>query len=329
MIIGMISVLLFGLMGVLGARHIAGHVFVRLTPYGFVVSGAFRSAPLIAWSAASEFRVQLVEKYGGQPSVVFDAISGGKLFKVGSAYDGASTFAIPPSTCELSAGSLAQVMNQWRSGRAVPVSGAPGPYTVATATRKGGRLLLHLLIVAGLGVVVIAVIVVLTVRSAGRSPQTASSATVAQPSTEPSANAPAVGKYDHLQFVAGACNASSHTSEGPLGADLAKRHSRFFCDTAVITFYDNHYSHIMIGFLEKKANHPSILAFAGQVENDGITMPVDNVYLEPGKATPVSDGECRFSFEDGHMKNIDCVMKADEDGRRTVAAVEFNAAPGQ
>jgi len=137
------------------------------------------------------------------------------------------------------------------------------------------------------------------------------------------------GTYDHLQFLNGTCNASSHTSEGPLGADLTKRQSQFFCDSAVIAFYDNHHSHVMIQFSEKKANHAQTLGFAGQVENDGITMPVNHVYLEPGKPTPVSDGVCKFFLEDQHMKNIVCVMKADEGGRRTVAAVEFNAAPGQ
>lgn len=221
--------------------------------------------------------------------------------------------------------------------------------SVAKATRKGGLLRLPLLILGGLGVVVILIFIV---RAAERSPQAASSTTlaqpstvaIAQPSTEPRANAPTVAiaqtsteppanaaLYDHLQFVKGTCNASSHTSEGPLGADLTKQQSRFFCDTAVITFFDNHQSHVMINFLEKQANHAPTLGFAGQVENDGIMMPVDHVYLEPEKATPVSEGVCKFFFEDQdrHMKGIVCVIKADEGGRRTVAAVEFRAEPGQ
>ena len=139
------------------------------------------------------------------------------------------------------------------------------------------------------------------------------------------------GTYDHLKFVKGTCNASSHTSEGPLGADLTKQQSQFFCDTAGIIFFDNHHSHIMINFLEKQANHAPTLGFAGYMKDDGVTMPVDHVYLEPGKATPVSEGVCKFFLEDQdrHMKGIVCVIKADEGGRRTVAAVEFNAAPGQ
>jgi len=137
------------------------------------------------------------------------------------------------------------------------------------------------------------------------------------------------GTYDHLQFLNGTCNASSYTSEGPVGADLTKRQSQFFCDSAVIAFYDNHYAHVMIQFSEKKANHSQTLGFAGQMENDKITMPVNHVYLEPGKPTPVSEGVCKFFLEDQHMKGIRCVIKVDDSGRRTVAAVDFDAAPGQ
>lgn len=328
MIFGIVCLLFFGFGGVLWARAVAGQVFVRLTPYGFAVSGTLRSAPLIAWSAASEFRVQPVGKYVEQPSVVFDAISGGKLEKAGSASDGTFTFVIPPMTCDLSVDSLAEVMNQWRSAHYVPVSDAPAPSAFAKPTRKGGLILLPLLIVGGLCVVVI---LILIVRGAGRSPQDASSTTLAQPSTEPSANAPTAGTYDHQQFLNGTCNASSHTSEGPLGADLTKQQSQFFCDTAGIIFFDDHHSHIMINFVEKQANHAPALGFAGYMDDDGITMPVDHVYLEPGTATPVSEGVCKFFLEDKdrHMKSIVCVIKADEGGRRTVAAVEFDAAPGQ
>lgn len=162
MITGTMTVLVFGFMGVLYAMRLSGRVFVHLTPYGFAVESAFLSSPLIAWSAVSEFRVQLGRKWkyavkpsvvfvvfdaitGGrlkefassfeEPLVVFDAISGGKLKKIGSAYDGASTFAIPRKTCELSEDSLAELMNQWRSGRYVPVSVAPAPSTFAAVPK--------------------------------------------------------------------------------------------------------------------------------------------------------------------------------------------------
>ena len=46
-------------------------------------------------------------------------------------------------------------------------------------------------------------------------------------------------------------------------------------------------------------------------------------------ATPVSEGVCKFFLEEQHMKGIGCVIKVDEGGRRTVAAVDFDAAPGQ
>jgi len=141
--------------------------------------------------------------------------------------------------------------------------------------------------------------------------------------------APAQIATNDTQILQGACDASSHTAEGPLGADLTKRQSRFLCDSAVITFLDDHNSHLLIQFSEHAAVHAPILGFAGQVEADGIMMPVDHVYFEPGKAASVSDGWCKFFFEARHMTNIVCGVKADEAGRRTVAVVVFNAAPGQ
>jgi hypothetical protein len=194
------------------------------------------------------------------------------------------------------------------------------------ATRKGGRVLLRLLIVGCLGVVVIFILIV---RGAGRPVQAAASTTLAQRATAPHGSTATGGKIDHLGFLKGTCKESSHTAEGPIEADLTERQSRFFCDTAVITFYDNHNSHLMINFLDKKAAHGRILGFAGQLESDRITMPADHVYFEPGKATIVSDGGCTIGFDEVQITGIVCIIKADEGGRRTVAVVEFEAAPTQ
>src|SRR5512147_776461 len=43
-----------------------------------------------------------------------------------------------------------------------------------------------------------------------------------------------------VQIVDGTCDSSSHTAEGPIGADLTKRRSRFYCDSAVIAFFDDY-----------------------------------------------------------------------------------------
>jgi hypothetical protein len=58
-------------------------------------------------------------------------------------------------------------------------------------------------------------------------------------------------------------------------------------------------------------------------------MQVDSVYLSPGESTTVSDGACKFFFQNRHITGIVCGMKVDETGRRTTAVVTFNAAPGQ
>jgi hypothetical protein len=132
-----------------------------------------------------------------------------------------------------------------------------------------------------------------------------------------------------VQIVTGTCDASSHTAEGPLGSDLTKRQSRFFCDSAVIAFFDDYKGHVMVQFAQKDAHHTPILGFAGRVEDDGIVMALDHVYLTEGQATTVSDGQCKFFFKNRHMSGIFCGMLVDETGRRTTAVVVFNPAPGQ
>ena len=85
----------------------------------------------------------------------------------------------------------------------------------------------------------------------------------------------------------------------------------------------------MVQFAQKESHHSPILGFAGRVEDDGIMMSVDHVYLVQGQATTVSDGSCKFFFKNRQMSGIFCGMKVDKTGRRTTAVVVFNAAPGQ
>ena len=87
--------------------------------------------------------------------------------------------------------------------------------------------------------------------------------------------------------------------------------------------------HVMIQFPQKEAHHTPILGFAGKVEDDGIMMALDHVYLTEGQATTVSDGWCKFFFKNHHMSGTFCGMKVDETGSRTTAVVVFNPAPGQ
>jgi hypothetical protein len=131
------------------------------------------------------------------------------------------------------------------------------------------------------------------------------------------------------QVVSGTCGTSSHTAEGALGADLTKRQSRFYCNSAVIMFFDDYKGHALIQFVQKEAHHTPILGFAGKVEDGGILMIVDHAYLTQGSPTKVDEGWCKFFFKNRHMSEIFCGIKVDETGRRTTAVVAFEAAPGQ
>jgi hypothetical protein len=142
------------------------------------------------------------------------------------------------------------------------------------------------------------------------------------------------GEVSNIQVVKGTCSSTSNTAEGPLGTDLTKRQSRFYCDTAAITFFDDYAGHVLINFSQKEANHAPILGFAGQIEarepgDVGTMMQVYTVYLGTGEATKVSDGWCKLFLKKQQLSGIGCGMKVDETGRRTTAVVVFNAAPGQ
>jgi len=134
-----------------------------------------------------------------------------------------------------------------------------------------------------------------------------------------------------ISILNGECRDSSHTAEGPIGSDLTKRQSRFYCDSAVLTYFDDQIGHVMIQFAQKASGNAKILGFAGQVQTDGIMVWVDHVYLEQGQATAVDDGWCKFFKNDEKRKitGIACGMKRNKAGRRSTAIVEFHAMPDQ
>jgi hypothetical protein len=145
---------------------------------------------------------------------------------------------------------------------------------------------------------------------------------------------PAYAGVSNIQIVNGTCDSTSHTAEGPLGSDLTKRQSRFYCNSATIAFFDDYPGHVMIQFVQNESHHSPTLGFAGRIESrqpgdDGTMIQVNSVYLTPGEATTVSDGSCELFFKDQQLSGIFCGMKVDETGRRTVAIVVFNVAPGQ
>lgn len=145
---------------------------------------------------------------------------------------------------------------------------------------------------------------------------------------------PAYAGVSNIQVVNGICSSSSNTAEGPLGSDLTKRQSRFYCDSAAITFFDDYEGHVLIDFSQKESHHSPILGFAGRIEtreptDGGTMMQVYSVYLGTGEATTASDGWCKLFFKNQQLSGIGCGIKVDETGRRTVAIVSFDVTPGQ
>jgi hypothetical protein len=129
-----------------------------------------------------------------------------------------------------------------------------------------------------------------------------------------------------LTIVKGQCAPESHIAEGAIGEDLTKRHSRFFCDSAVLTFFSDDPKHVMVQFADSKSHHARQIGYAGMMD-DEVMMNVRNVYLETGRPTPVAEGYCKFFFKEKNISGIACGAKVDEAGRRTVPVVSFNADP--
>ena len=116
-------------------------------------------------------------------------------------------------------------------------------------------------------------------------------------------------EISNVQIVNGTCSSESHTADGPVGSDLTKRQSRFYCDTATITFFDDSPDHVLINFSEKRSQHSPALGFAGRIEASkpgeiGTMMEVSNVYLVSGQATPVHDGWCKLFFKGQQLSQI-------------------------
>lgn len=134
---------------------------------------------------------------------------------------------------------------------------------------------------------------------------------------------------ENINIVAGSCAPSSHIAEGPIGTDLTKMQSRFFCNTAAITFFPDYKGHVMTQFIQKEAHHGPSLGFAGRLDSDGVIMQVEKIYFGQSGPTTVSGGICKFFFKGKHMSGVFCGANVDETGRRTVAFIAFDPAPGQ
>ncbi len=129
---------------------------------------------------------------------------------------------------------------------------------------------------------------------------------------------------DDTTIVKGQCAPESHIAEGAIGEDLTKRQSRFFCDAAIITYFSDNSKHIMIQFAESKSTHARQIGYAGMMD-DAAIMKVNKVYLESGNPSMAVDGYCKFFFKEKKISGISCGAKMEDDGRRTVPVVAFNA----
>jgi hypothetical protein len=73
--------------------------------------------------------------------------------------------------------------------------------------------------------------------------------------------ATARAQISEMRGVDGTCDATSHIAEGVAGEDLTKRQSRFFCDIAMFTHFEDNPDHIMIQFTDRKSHYGRILGF--------------------------------------------------------------------
>ena len=112
--------------------------------------------------------------------------------------------------------------------------------------------------------------------------------------------------------------------ESPVGSDLTKGQSRFFCDMAILAFFDDSGRHVMVTFAEKSGADDRIVGFAGMIDDDGQIMSVHHVYLGQD-VHAVQEGYCRFFFEKGDMKSVACGTPVDCGSQRTVPVVVFEA----
>ena len=120
----------------------------------------------------------------------------------------------------------------------------------------------------------------------------------------------------------GTCGRESFIAEGPIGSDLTKRQSRFFCDSAVVTL-DIEQGRGLFQFAEKRSNATPGLGFSGPFSGER-TFSLDTVYFNSAEKEPAAEGLCGIEMgRGGKPSRIYCVVTSDHGGRRAVARVEF------
>jgi hypothetical protein len=144
------------------------------------------------------------------------------------------------------------------------------------------------------------------------------------------AKAEPLGDPQIMISAEGVCDPTTHTTEGPLGSDLTKFDVPFRCDAVVISNFANNQSWVLVQFSDKEAIAGGVLGFSGELDGSGTKFFIQHIYFPDGGPPLDADaGLCNIIFDGNNLAAISCTGKADEDGRRAVALVNFRFIPEQ
>jgi hypothetical protein len=121
------------------------------------------------------------------------------------------------------------------------------------------------------------------------------------------------------EMIDGTCSAESHTAEGPIGSDLTKRQSRFYCSAMVLVTFEPH--HVLVQFAEKTSYNNPLLGFGGV--QDGPIINVQHLYIQSSEPLSVTESGCKFFFKANRLASVFCGAHVDQGARRTTAVVVF------
>jgi hypothetical protein len=121
------------------------------------------------------------------------------------------------------------------------------------------------------------------------------------------------------EMIDGTCSAESHTAEGPIGSDLTKRQSRFYCSAMVLVTFEPH--HVLVQFAEKASYNNPLLGFGGV--QDGLIINVQHLYIQNSEPLSVTESGCKFFFQANRLTSVFCGAHVDQGARRTTAVVVF------
>jgi hypothetical protein len=129
-------------------------------------------------------------------------------------------------------------------------------------------------------------------------------------------------------LLSGECLPVSQISQGLIGNSVSRHHSRFLCDSALLSLFHTE-NRGMVQFVQKNAENAQVLGFSGSVGTGGTLIDVNRVYLPTGQITPPDKGICRFIFSHHSLAGIVCGASIDNGNQRIVPIVAFHVLPSQ